>query len=192
MSLEENIDYKQSIKFEILRAEFVFSEFYRVSSVRLANPEWQPDEKIKLHHFDAYARWCGHMYEAFKAFLIINPEVEVGVNTRDVSKIDAEMQKETTNIISSIDFNEGEIQPVLEASFSTSLRQIRNKCSFHCTTERSAVSLLQNFLNQHHNVLLVIYMKFRNTPEYIGLEGIDTFGEIEKFFDISTLVGSES
>jgi hypothetical protein len=192
VSQDENIDYKQSIKFEMLRAEFAFSEFYRVSSARLANPEWQPDEKIKLHHFDAYARWCGHMYEAFKAFLIINPEVAVGVNTRDVSKFDAEMQKETTNIISSMDFNEGEIQPVLEASFSTALRQIRNKCSFHCTTERSEASLLQNFLNQHHNVLLVIYMKFRNTPEYIGLEGIDTFGEIEKFFDISTLVGSKS
>jgi len=180
-------EYKKSIKFEFLRAQMTKTEFMNLAHYKYSqlskNPNFKAPTDIKVQYFDAYARWCGHVYEVIKAQAIIDQSISIEENSGAAS-FDDILQKEVEKLIENSVQQPGIIHPSLKSNFSSDLRKVRNKCSFHCTNNRVKTDILSDFMKTHHQEIYYVFNLLATRPELLGVENINDFGAIETFYDI--------
>lgn len=185
-------EYRKSIKFEFIRAQMAFEEFFSLAKdkySRLSTPAPSNVSTItKLKYFDAYARWCGHVYEVIKAQAIISQSIPVDEDSYAAS-FDAELQKEVEKLVSTAVEQPGVIHPSLKPDFSADLRKARNKCSFHCTNSRVKTNILLSFMKMHHQEMFFVFHQLATKPELLGVESISDFGAIEEFYEFDLGAG---
>jgi len=192
VSPEKINEYRKSIKFELIRANIAFSEFYNIAGNRITDDSVNENLLVKLKHFDSYARWCGHLYESLLALVIIETQNSIDDNS-STSNIDKEIQFEAKRALNR--FNalvkagkidpDGTKVPTLHNEFSYDLRRVRNKCAFHCTNTRVKIDLLQNFLEKHHQIAYRLYTDFYNIHGKLTNECDEDFGLISEFFKVA-------
>ncbi|MCL1124814.1 hypothetical protein [Shewanella surugensis] len=193
MGPQKILEYQKSIKFEFIRAQMAFTEFFdfaktKYSQLTVSGNTNGIDTITKLKYFDAYARWCGHVYEVIKAQAIIDQTIPVDENSQ-VSIIDKELQKVVEELVSSAVEKPGVTPPSLNPDFSADLRKARNKCSFHCTNNRVKTNILLNFMKNHHREIYFIYYQLATKPELLGVQNLTDFGAIEDFYCFNYSVG---
>jgi hypothetical protein len=180
-------EYKKSIKFEFLRAQMTQKEFINLANYKYSqlskNPNFKAPTIIKLQYFDAYARWCGHVYEVIKAQAIIDQSISIEEESK-ASSFDDVLQHEIEKLIATAAQQPGVIHPSLKSSFSSDLRKVRNKCSFHCTNSRVKTDILSDFMKTHHQEIYFVFHLLTTKPELLGVEHLNDLGAIETFYDI--------
>ncbi|MGR4992230.1 hypothetical protein ACPV3U_21925 [Vibrio rotiferianus] len=181
------LEYQKSIKFEFIRAQIAREEFFALSKEKYGRLSASLPVNCtitKLKYFDAYARWCGHIYEVIKAQAIINERIPVDADSY-ASEFDIELQKEVEQLVSSAVIQSGVIHPELKPSFSSDLRKVRNKCSFHCTNSRVKTDILLQFMKYHHQEIYYVFFQLATKPELLGVENVNDFGAIEEFYEFN-------
>jgi hypothetical protein len=181
-------EYQKSIKFEFVRAQMAQEQFMKLAGYKYSQLSQNQNHKaptiIKLQYFDTYARWCGHVYEVIKALAIIDQSLSVDEES-NASEFDSIIQKEVEKLIATAVAKPGIIHPSLKSSFSSDLRKVRNKCSFHCTNKRVKTDILSAFMKQHHQEIYFVYNLLATKSELLGVESINDFGAIEEFYSIN-------
>lgn len=192
MHIDKVSEYRKSIRFELIRANFAFDEFILLAG-KFINAELDSSNTLaKIKIFDAYARWCGHLYESLLALVIIEEQNQISEDSKS-DVIDIEIQREAEKslnrynvLIRAGKFSEaGNITPVLHPSFSSDLRKVRNKCSFHCTNNRVKSDILQEFLNKHHQIAFNLFSEFYGKFGSLNTECNNDLGAINQFFESS-------
>ena len=194
MGPDKIADYQRSIKFEFIRAQMAFSEFFYLSSKKYSQLTStlvsSVDVQTKLKYFDTYARWCGHVYEVIKARAIINHSVPVYEDSKAAS-FDVELQKEVDSLVAMAERIPGVVYPSLSANFSSDLRKVRNKCSFHCTNDRVKINILLDFMKEHHQEIFFVFKQMNEDPEMLGVEELNDFGALGDFYDFNYSPGQK-
>jgi hypothetical protein len=192
MHIDKVSEYRKSIRFELIRANFAFDEFISFAAGFITEKFDDANILAKIKIFDAYARWCGHLYESLLALVIIDEQNQVSESsTSDIT--DKEIQREAEKslnrynvLVKAGKFSEaGHITPVLDASFSSDLRKVRNKCSFHCTNNRIKSDILQEFLNKHHQMAFCLFTEYYGKFGHLNSECNNDLGAINQFFESS-------
>ena len=136
-------EYRKSIKFELVRAQLAFEEFFGYAGGFITDKFDDTNVLAKIKIFDAYARWVGHLYESMLALVKIEDQNSVSERSKsDVTDpaIQFETQKSLNRfnaLVQSGKINpDGHVSLTLDAQFASDLRKVRNKCSFHCTNNR--------------------------------------------------------
>lgn len=181
--LEKNISY------EFFRARAAFAVVWELANRKCANPDFKFDIEDSLRYFDAYSRWCGHIYESLKALVGNDPSYG---ELKDYRQFDKAIQKFTGLIINNIPHQEGRIPCSLDKNFAKQLRIVRNKCSFHCEMNRIETELMNNFKDKHHITLINIYYYLSESSFVKPLSSFNDLGHIENFFNISIIGKAQS
>ncbi|MDO6505429.1 hypothetical protein Q4506_01215 [Colwellia sp. 4_MG-2023] len=181
-------EYKKSIKFEFVRAQMAQKKFMKLVEYKYSQLSQNQNHKastiIKLQYFDTYALWCGHVYEVIKALAIIDQSLSIEEDS-NASDFDSILQEEVEKLIATAVSKPGIIHPSLKPSFSSDLRTVRNKCSFHCTNKRVKTDILSKFMKQHHQEIYFVYDLLAKKNELFGIESLNDFGAIEEFYSIN-------
>lgn len=185
-------EYRKSIKFEIVRAQLAFEEFFGYADGFITDKFDDTNVLAKIKIFDAYARWVGHLYESMLALVKIEDQNSVSESSKsDVT--DPEIQFETQKSLNRFNalVQSGQIHPdghvllTLDAQFASDLRRARNKCSFHCTNNRVQSEILQDFMSKHHHMAYWLYSEMLNLHGKIDSECNKDLGAINQFFSVS-------
>jgi hypothetical protein len=192
MSPEKVLNYRKSIRYELIRAKIAFEEFFQLSIDLVTGNIPEDNIVAKIKGFDAYSRWVGHLYESLLALVIIEDQNSVTENSSS-DVIDKEIQWEAQKAINRIDalFKSGKldkngyVKPDLFDDFSNALRKVRNKCSFHCTSNRVQSDILQEFMNKHHHMAFRLYEDFYADYGKLNSEFSKDLGAINEFFNAS-------
>ena len=184
----------KSIRFEIIRAKIAFDNFFKIAGTIITERISDNDPHIQILAFDSYSRWCGHLYESLLALQIASKESSINEKplSDEIDKhIQFEAEKAINRRLSLLRSGKDEylhfINIELHEAFAKDLRTVRNKCSFHCSLNRVTSSLLQNFINNHHEIAYALY---EDTYGWFG--GLDNkenmdIGEITNFFKLAKL-----
>lgn len=184
----------KSIRFEIIRAKLAFDNFFKIAGTIITETIPEDNPHIQILAFDSYSRWCGHLYECLLALQIVSNESSINEKSfgAEIDKhIQFEAEKAINRRLSLLRSGKDEFSHFtdleLSTTFAKDLRTVRNKCSFHCSLNRVTSSLLQNFINNHHEVAYALY---EDTYGWFG--GLETeakmdIGEITNFFKIAKL-----
>ena len=188
MIQEKELNYRKSIKFELIRAKIAFDEYYSLVSVLTGRKFTDVTIMERVRLYDTYARWCGHLYESLLALVKIEELNDVNESSKSPAtdtEIQWEAKKSINRFNSSVEAGrinaDGIISPSLEDDFSKSLRIVRNRCSFHCTHNRVHEDYLKSFHERHHHMAYWIFREFSGL--HADIESIDDadLGEINNF-----------
>ncbi|BDQ68427.1 MULTISPECIES: hypothetical protein [Shewanella] len=180
---------EKNISYELFRAKAAFEVVRGLAEIKCANPDFKFHIEYSLRFFDAYSRWCGHIYETLKALVCNDPSYG---NLDKYQKVDKAIQKFSRFIIDNIPEQEGHIPCSLKKGFSRDLRIVRNRCSFHCEISRIETELLNEFKDNHHTTIGNIFIYLCKSSLVKPLDSFDDLGHIEKFFNISIIGKAQS
>ena len=164
------------------KKEFMELAKYKYSQLS-KNPNFEAPTVIKLQYFDTYARWCGHVYEVLKAQVIIDHNISIMEDSK-ASLFDSVLQSEVEKLVATAIPQPGVIHPSLKPGFSSDLRKVRNKCSFHCTNNRVKTEILSDFMREHHQEIYFVFHLLATKPDLLGVESLNDFGAIDTFYGI--------
>lgn len=185
-------EYRKSIKFELVRAQLAFDEFFGYAGGFITEKFDDTNVLAKIKIFDAYARWVGHLYESLLALVKIEKQNSVSEGSKsDVTDLaiqfEAQMSFNRFNaLVQSGKVNpDGHVSLIIDSAFSSDLRNARNKCSFHCTNNRIQSDILQDFMSKHHHMAYWLYSEMLGLHGKIDSECDKDLGAINQFFSAS-------
>lgn len=194
MSPTKKTTLYKSIRFEIVRAKIAFDTFFKIAGAIITGSAPEQSPHIQILAFDSYSRWCGHLYETLLALQIVSDESPVNDKSKgpDIDPyIQCEAQKAINRRLSLLKSGREEFshfaQITLNPAFSIDLRTIRNKCSFHCSLNRVSSTILQNFINNHHEIAYALYEDLQGSFGKLEPAFNQDLGEVTKFFQVAKL-----
>lgn len=192
MNSSKVTDYRKSIKFELIRAQLAFNEFFDHAGGFIRERFDDTNVLAKIKIFDAYARWVGHLYESLLALVKIEEQNSVSEDSKSGitdPEIQFEAQKSLNRFNTRVQLGkinpDGHVSLILDSEFSSDLRKARNKCSFHCTNNRVQSDILQDFMSRHHHMAYRLYLEMLKFHGKIDSECDTDLGAINQFFSTS-------